>query len=213
MFAIGVQENCHNCNEGNLHIVGDLFRDTIKSVTNTDYYVLAIEATRKSSTCESQCSIIGNHGTSMVIVLSQADVPDIYTFRSTSACSASIIPNAEKGVAAIRVDTGMSYVCFATVHLDSSDSATRRSCMKTFMDSCEVWDTCDSQFIFGDFNTRTGDKSDEPDGGMNVDSDQIVQLKVVDEMRGDEPYGRDEDWKSNFMSYINNISTSALKAS
>ena len=58
----------------------------------------------------------------------------------------------------------------------------------------------------GDFNTRTGDKTDGPsDGKYYPVTTDFGKLKQSDEMSGRSPYGTDESWKGNFLGYINKI--------
>lgn len=72
--------------------------------------------------------------------------------------------------------------------------------------------SCDAQFVFGDLNTRTGDKTKgESHGKYYSNTTDFDWLKVKDELRGDKPYGIDSVWKSNLLSYINKVQEKTFK--
>ena len=104
-------------------------------------------------------------------------------------------------------------VCFGTAHLESGDPNTRRECLNLFFQDAfkNGRGSCDYQFIFGDFNARTGGKtSGASDNGkyLSPNDSSLRSLKERDEFTGLEPYGTDSTWKKNLTAFINQIQKS-----
>ena len=101
-------------------------------------------------------------------------------------------------------------VCFANSHLDPHKSSYRRNCVKGFFETAEQesdWNSiCDAQLLFGDLNTRTGDKTDGPSNGKHYPlTTDFGDLRKMDELTGSNPYGSDSSWKGNLLAYINEV--------
>lgn len=211
IYAIGLQENCWNCNTQNLAEIGKKFLSRINRKARIKYVVIGIYATRMSRKCELGCKF-NTHGTTVLLVIGKVSLGATYSaLRQNYGCSSKFIPNEEKGIAAmkIRLKRGKT-ICFGAGHLDSDKPSYRRRCLKAFFDTADKrpkWSTsCDVQYIFGDFNTRTGDKTEGKSDGKYVPrTTNFTLLKTKDELAGSKPYGTGSDWKSNLLSYMNKV--------
>ena len=213
MYAVGLQENCWKCNEGNLMQIGAKFLQRIDKKKKNEYEVLGVMGTRMSSTCELKC-IVNFHGTTAIFVIARkllSASPQL--FRHNDGCSVNFIANKEKGFAAMAVQlTGKKRLCFGAAHLDSSKPQARRDCVSKFYTTADKevdWSKkCTSQFLFGDFNTRTGDKTDgavAPKGKYVPKGTEFDDLREKDELAGKTPYGTSSDWNKNLLTHVNEI--------
>jgi len=214
LYAIGLQENCWMCSKQNFHKIGERFLQRINHKAPHKYKVIDIYGTRVNSMCESEC-LLSLHGSTILLVIGQISISaSSKSFNQIHGCSSNIPRNHEKGVAAmkVRVKGGKKTLCFAAAHLDADSASYRRNCLKTFYtyaDKKMSWSKdCHAQFLFADFNTRTGDKTKGPTAGKHYPkATNFNSLKVKDEFSGAKPYGTDSHWKSNLLSYINNVQT------
>ena len=181
---------------------------------SSNYEVVHIEATRESRWCEWLCNF-GTHGSTILVVIAKRNlIRSFNAFHRNDDCSDATPQNDEKGVAAVKVTLSNSKsVCFGTAHLESGDPNTRRECLKLFFQDAfkNGWGSCDYQFIFGDFNARTGVKtSGASDNGkyLSQNDSSLRSLKERDEFTGLEPYGTDSTWKKNLTAFINQIQKS-----
>lgn len=219
VYAIGLQEQCWECNEGNFPKIGNKFLNRIKK-KEKGYEVVHIEGTRESGWCEWGCKI-GTHGTTLLVLIARNGlVTKIKDFHRNDDCSDSTPENDEKGVAAIKATLANGKnACFGSAHLESKKASTRRECIQKFFkdaDEKAAWSsTCHYQFLFGDFNTRTGDKiKGVSDNGVYLAKDDAVKLaalKTKDELTGGSPYGTDAGWNKNMLAYVNSVQTGKFK--
>jgi len=211
IYAVGLQENCWSCDDDELPEIGSKFLARIARKARAGYEFVGIYGTRMSGYCEWKCKF-GTHGTTLVLVIAKKGlVTGAQKFHQNDDCSSKTIPNSEKGVAAlkVRIANGKT-LCFGSNHLDSSKASYRRSCLKDFFRNADKdvdWSSsCDAQFLFGDFNTRTGDKGDGPSNGKHVPrGTNFNSLRQRDELIGSQPYGTGSDWNSNLLNYINKV--------
>ena len=131
LFAIGLQENCYKCDKDKMAKLSQRFLYRINRNMNDKYSVIGTQGTRMSGWCEWGCKF-GTHGSSILIVIGKHELgatSDVFSY--TEDCSSKLIPNKEKGMAAVKVELldGRS-VCFANAHLDSKKSSYRRQCVK-----------------------------------------------------------------------------------
>jgi len=196
LYAIGLQEQCWQCNEQDMMDIPNKFLRRLNQ--HGQFVVVGIEGTRESMWCEWGC-LIGTHGSTFVLVLARE----------------ALVKEAN-GVAYMRLSlsSGLS-VCVAASHLESRDSKVRRQCLDNFFGDANEnlqWSNCDYQFLGGDFNTRTGSNSGDSWFLTASDSQPMLdKMKDQDEMTGSNPYGRSEDWNGNMLAFINTVQTSTYK--
>ena len=184
---------------------------------NTNYEVVHMEGTRESNFC-ALGSMLGTHGTTLLVVIAKKNLVKSHSdFHVNDHCSASFPENNEKGFASITLHllNGKS-VALAAAHLESSDSKIRReSFIYFFQDAYKNgWNSCNYQFIFGDFNVRTGDNNSKEYQDTECISStkiQVKSLRIWDELTGINPYSTDPSWKGNILSYINKLQLSIFR--
>lgn len=209
IYAIGLQEDCWSCNQKSWPRIADRFLQRINSKgSRRKYRVIGVEGTRANHFCQLGCLLM--HGSVVLIVIAKHNLGrTALSFRHNEGCSSKFIANVEKGVAALkyRVKPSGKSLCFATAHLDSAEPKYRRQCIKKFFATAEQetsWSRlCDFQFIFGDFNTRTGKKRRY--GPTELNKTQADQLSHRDELTGKRPFGNGTSWSKNLLTFINFI--------
>ena len=89
-----------------------------------------------------------------------------YTFNETKGCGAAadIREGIDTGVLATKMDfADKKAVCFAAVHLSAAGMKQKSKCLENFFKTAEEkidWTTeCDAHFLFGDFSTKTGERT------------------------------------------------------
>jgi len=214
IFAVGLQEMCWNCNEEDMIKVAQLFEYRLPP----DYRVVGIEATRESMWCTLGCKL-GSHGTTALLVIAKHGlVTNHKAFHRNDGCSAALVENDEKGVAYMQMElkTGET-VCVASSHLESKKPETRRDCLEFFFSDAQKnldWSSkCDFEFITGDFNARTAAKPPTGQRAHLEKGSDLSALMTNDEMAGSNPYGRDESWNGNMLSFINTVQGNVYKES
>ena len=221
MYAVGLQENCWKCSQGKLELIGEKFVARLNVKTNVKYKVVGVHGVRQKLACGMLCTL-GNgkyHGNTIVMLLAKRSstvLPKIL-FRHHKGCSSQSSEDA-KGITVLKVriviGNTIKTLCIGSGHLDSQKSSYRRKCLKEFFEhaNSEIsWtNTCDAQFLFGDFNTRTGPKDDsKPKDGKPVPKNtNFTSLKQKDELTGITPFGNDN---SNLLTYINSVQTKTFK--
>jgi len=220
IYAIGLQEQCWECNVNAMVKIAERFLERIQIVAQ-DYEVVGVEGTRESSVCELGCSLVGTHGTTALVVIARRGLVTSHaSFHRNDGCSsAHFIENDEKGVAYMTMSLAAGKkVCVAASHLESKSARTRRYCLKEFFSDANNnemvrWSaSCDFQFVFGDFNTRTGDEISGPSTGIHVaPGTDLSSLKTRDEFLGSQPYGTAPDWRGNLLAFINSVQTATFK--
>lgn len=217
IFAVGLQEQCWQCNEDDMMDIPRAFLRRLNGQGLGDFEIVGIEGTRESSWCEWGCSL-GTHGTTTLLVIARRGfVSQHEGFHRNDGCSDSFPENDEKGVAYMRLalSTGKS-VCVAASHLESKNPLTRRRCLKSFFDDAKEnlnWSSCDFQFITGDFNARTSGAAPPGQEAYIPEGTDMSALKITDEMIGSNPFGRDKDWNGNMLDFINSVQGSVFKES
>lgn len=214
IYAIGLQQQCWMCNKKNLINIGKAFANRInKANITTKYQVVGVEGTRMRNLCEKGCTL-GTHGSTVLVIVAKIGlVPYQLPFHQTNGCSNKMVPNPERGVAAVKLNvTSGKTICFATVHLDPYDQKYKRNCLERFFKMADMkadWtNTCDVEFLFGDFNTKTGENSRSTSSGLHLTrSTHFNALKSHDELSGIAPYGTSEKWDGNLLAFINSIQT------
>jgi len=217
IFAVGVQEQCWQCDQDDML---DIPRKFLQRLSKSDNFeIVGIEATRESNYCEFGCKA-GTHGTTALFVIARRGlVTQHFGFHRNDGCSDMWpVENDEKGVAYMRLvmSTGQS-VCVATSHLESKAPETRRQCLKSFFSDAQDnlhWSSaCDFEFISGDFNARTAASAPADQSNHLSGESDLSSLKSTDEMVGSDPYGRDKDWGGNMLNFINSVQDNVFKES
>merc|ERR1712181_165996 len=218
IFAVGLQEQCWQCNEDEMMDIPRAFLNRLHLHGLGPYEVIGVEGTRESGWCELGCKL-GTHGTTALFVLAkQGLILDHKSFHHNDGCSDRFPENDEKGVAYMKLllSSGSS-VCVATSHLESRNPAFRRQCLKEFFADANKnmkWSSdCDYQFLSGDFNTRTSASSLEGQNQLMPAKPDLMSLKSRDEMKGSVPFGTDDEWSGNLLDYINSIQSATFKES
>lgn len=212
IYAIGLQQQCWMCNKKNLPKIGKAFLTRINQANvSTKYEVVAVEGTRMRNQCEKGCTL-GTHGSTVIVVIAKMDyVDDQVTFHQTNGCSNKMIPNPERGVAAVKLNTTAGKtICFSTVQLDPNGAKYKRNCLERFFQVAnekEQWsDSCSVQFLFGDFNTKTGENSIGTLSGLHLTkSTHFNALRSHDELTGVMPHGTDSKYEGNLLNFINSL--------
>jgi endonuclease/exonuclease/phosphatase family metal-dependent hydrolase len=209
IYVVSLQENCYNCNKANLPKVADIFSQRLQSINET-YKFVGLAATRKSQWCESiYCSSLNNqHGTSLIMIFTKGDIVKQFRVKKRNACSVAImfLKNEEKGLAGLQLHMKDGKIlCFIGGHLDPETWENRQKCIKNFfvkgkesnehgqiIEQTNWLQTCDSIFIGGDFNTRTGKKENEHKTADRVGQYATLELfqSLIerDELSGENPY-------------------------
>ena len=251
IYAVGLQEQCWGCTPnskvGDFPKITKVFLDRLNKDKKGSYKHISSYATKMSvgsyaklqPSCETQCMHPKSHGTSALLIFAKSkgviakEGNVAQKFHLNDGCSSQQKPffrDAEKGFAAVTVKLADGKkLCFANSHLDSKSTSWRRKCFKLFFQEANKplskvdWsNSCDAQFLFGDFNTRTEDKtSDECGPGKTIAKLDFATLKDRDELRGTHPYkdGHDKKEKDeypspaneNLLQYINNKAQSGVK--
>jgi len=209
IFAVGVQEQCWQCNQNDMLDIPKKFLQRLSGLGN--FEVVGIQATRVSPKCELGCKA-GTHGTTALFVIARRGLVTHHLgFHRIDGCSDTWpVKNNEKGVAYMRLvmSTGKS-VCVATSHLESKAPASRRRCLKSFFSDAQAnlkWSSaCDFEFLSGDFNVRTAASAPAGQSNHLSSKSNLSSLKSTDEMVGSKPYGRDKDWNGNLLGFINSV--------
>jgi len=217
IFAIGLQEQCWQCNEDEMMDIPLAFLKRLNNRGLGTYDIVGVEGTRESNWCEMGCKF-GTHGTTALFVIARRGlVTEHKSFHRNDGCSDKFPENDEKGVAYMRfvLSSGKS-VCVATSHLESKNPKTRRQCLNSFFSDAKKnlnWHECDYQFISGDFNTRTAASAPAGQKSHLDDDADLSSLRATDEMTGSRPYGRDDSWNGNLLKFINTVQSSVFKES
>jgi len=214
IFAVGVQEQCWQCNQDDMLAIPRKFLQRLGN--SGSFEIIGIEATRESNVCEFGCKI-GTHGTTALFVIARRGlVTQHFGFHRNDGCSDMWPENDEKGVAYMRLvmSTGQS-VCVATSHLESKRPKTRRKCLKSFFSDAQdnlKWSSaCDFEFISGDFNARTAASAPAGQSNHLSGKSDLSSLKSTDEMVGSDPYGSDK--YGNMLDFINSVQVNVFKES
>lgn len=220
VYAIGLQENCWNCDMNEFSKLSKKFLDRINQFKVFQYEVIGVEGSRESNVCERFCKLFNTHGSTILIVIAKKHlVHSKKGFHWNDGCSHQFFENDEKGVAAmkLKLSDGKS-LCFGTLHLDSKSPETRQKCLKLFFEDAigkSNWPTnCEYQFLFGDYNTRTGpNNEDASQSGAYFDqqSSTIQSLKPFDEFKGSKPFGTTTSWNKGLLAYINSLQGKKFK--
>jgi hypothetical protein len=163
------------------------------------------------------------HGTSLIMVFSLKEIVKGFDIRKRVRCMAGYVRNSEKGLAGMQLhmENGKK-LCFVAGHLDAGGIEGRRKCIADYFGdkkshgipfkwlfqsnntakdeegAVDVGDSnsfknCDSIFLAGDFNTRTGKKDialddEETDDGTLVTEEELQNILEFDEFSGSAPY-------------------------
>jgi len=217
IFAVGLQEQCWQCNEDEMIDIPRVFLNRLTNHGLGPYEVVGVEGTRESWLCEMGC-LVGSHGTTALFVLAKKGlIVDHQSFHYNDGCSDKFPQNDEKGVAYMKLSlsSGPS-VCVATSHLESRNPATRRQCLKDFFQDANKnmkWSECDYQFISGDFNTRTAAVALKGQNQLVPAEPDMLSLKAQDEMSGSVPFGTNDDWSGSLLEFINSVQSTTFKES
>jgi len=218
IFAVGLQEQCWQCNYDDMMDIGQTFLRRLNLKYPGVFEIIGIEGTRESNWCELGCKA-GTHGTTALLVIAKKGVVTSHrSFHRNDGCSDRIVENDEKGVAYMQVtlNTGQS-VCLATSHLESRSPKHRRQCLDYFFSDAEKnvnWsDGCDFHFLSGDFNTRTAAAASPNQDSYLQPQSNLEGLRARDEMLGSTPFGQDADWRGNLLDFINSVQNKVFKES